>query len=199
MRDTWYGDHRDLIKWGMLVHLARREGIRRIVQIAFLREDAKPTLKTDRGDVDIADEVWSHFRNVKLVEKLGQDAKSKLEVEVIDQPFDHKRREAYIQNVSKLLKDHREKKVVLLDPDNGIEPQRAGPEHVKKTEVKEIWSSVRPLGWLVLYQHRRRSVDWLDLTREEFRRACSTEEVETYRAPHIANDVAFFAARRQRL
>ena len=31
MKDTWYGDKRDLVKWGTLVHLARRENIKQII------------------------------------------------------------------------------------------------------------------------------------------------------------------------
>ena len=47
MQDTWYGDHRDVVKWGTLVHLARSEEIRTIVQVAFLRCAQHPTLETD--------------------------------------------------------------------------------------------------------------------------------------------------------
>lgn len=31
MKDTWYGDRADLMKWGTLVQLARREELGRIV------------------------------------------------------------------------------------------------------------------------------------------------------------------------
>jgi hypothetical protein len=28
MRDEWYGDKRDLVKWGVLLHLAKQHGVK---------------------------------------------------------------------------------------------------------------------------------------------------------------------------
>ena len=36
MRDKWYSDNRDLIKWSVLLLLARRAGVDRIIEIALL-------------------------------------------------------------------------------------------------------------------------------------------------------------------
>ena len=47
MQDEWYGDKRDVIKWGTLVHLAHRHAIRAIIQVAFLRLSDKPRLESD--------------------------------------------------------------------------------------------------------------------------------------------------------
>jgi len=44
MKDTWYGDRRDLVKWGTLVHLARSEQIMTVIQVAFLRKGERPPL-----------------------------------------------------------------------------------------------------------------------------------------------------------
>ena len=37
MRDIWYADNRDLIKWGALFHLARVFEAVRILQVAYYR------------------------------------------------------------------------------------------------------------------------------------------------------------------
>jgi hypothetical protein len=37
MRDIWYGDRRDLVKWGVLVELAARHDARHILQVLYPR------------------------------------------------------------------------------------------------------------------------------------------------------------------
>ncbi len=34
MRNTWYADQRDVVKWGMLAHIAERHSLAAIVQVA---------------------------------------------------------------------------------------------------------------------------------------------------------------------
>ncbi len=36
MKDTWYADQRDLVKWGTLAHLAERRSLTAIVQVAYI-------------------------------------------------------------------------------------------------------------------------------------------------------------------
>ena len=59
MKDIWYGDEGDVVKWSVLLHLARSEGLRLIVQVAFFRHE-EPALETPDCEVDIPDEVWEH-------------------------------------------------------------------------------------------------------------------------------------------
>ncbi len=51
-------------------------------------------------------------------------------------------------------------KVVLLDPDTGIEPGRATAKHATTTEVSIIWQALRSGDWLVVYQHAARGGSW---------------------------------------
>ena len=51
MKDTWYGDNRDIVKWGTLAHLAARESIKTIVQIPYLRPGDRPPLQTGSGEL----------------------------------------------------------------------------------------------------------------------------------------------------
>ena len=46
MRDKYYTDKRDLIKWGVLLHLAEEYSLQRIIQVAYLR-------KTEWGRLEI--------------------------------------------------------------------------------------------------------------------------------------------------
>jgi hypothetical protein len=196
VKDMWYGDRRDLVKWGTLVHLARSEQIRTVIQVAFLRTE-RPTLQTGQDEVEIAQEVWQHLRDVNLIRGLGE--KTGLDIVVFDREFDPKGRREYIREVADLLKSRSEKKVVLLDPDTGIEPKKAGPTHVKVVEIQELWEVLSQGDWLVLYQHASRKANWCECMRAKFAKACGVkeEEVKTFEAREIAWDVAFFAANKR--
>jgi hypothetical protein len=196
VKGMWYGDRRDLVKWGTLVHLARSEQIRTVIQVAFLRTE-RPPLQTGQDEVEIAQEVWQHLRDVNLIRGLGE--KTGLDIVVFDREFDPKGRREYIREVADLLKSRSEKKVVLLDPDTGIEPKKAGPTHVKVVEIQELWEVLSQGDWLVLYQHASRKANWCECMRAKFAKACGVkeEEVKTFEAREIAWDVAFFAANKR--
>lgn len=196
MRDTWYGDRPDLVKWGTLIYLAQKEHIKRIVQVAFFRKGKRPPLQAgSQNNVEIPEEVWNHFRNIRLIENLGES--TSLDIEVIDQQWDSKPRQEYVQSVIGSLQAKSEKKVVLLDPDTGIEPKVAKQKHVKETEVSEFWETLNPGDWLVLYQHRSFDKDWQNRTRSKFQHACDNVNIETFKADELTKDVVFFAAEKR--
>jgi hypothetical protein len=64
LRDTWYGDKRDLVKWGTLAHIAQREALDLIVQVPYLRCGERAPLHTSAGAVEIQSPIWNFFRNV---------------------------------------------------------------------------------------------------------------------------------------
>jgi len=199
MQNTWYGDHRDVVKWGTLVHLAQLEEIWTIVQVAFLRSAKPPPIDTDGVEVEIPKEVWKHFRDVDRIHDL--ECPLGLEIvlvdHVIDQDLFPQRRKQYIQQVADCLRNHADSKVVLLDPDTGIEPERATSKHVKITEIQEIWEALSSGDWLVIYQHAFRDKKWREKSRIKFAQACGTQDVKTFQAPKIASDVAYFAAKKE--
>ena len=199
MQNTWYGDHRDVVKWGALVHLAQSEEIRKIVQVAFLRSAEHPPLETDEGDEEIPTEVWRHFRDVDRIH--GLEGPLGLEIVLVDHVIDRdlfpQRREQYIQQVADFLRNHADAKVVLLDPDTGIEPEQATAKHVRVAEIQQIWEALSPGDWLVVYQHAFRDQKWREKSRIKFAQACGTQGIKTFNAPKIASDVAFFAARKE--
>lgn len=64
MRLKWYGDRRDRVKRGGLLHLAEKFGLSTIVQVAYLPregdwEDRMITVGAERREV--ANEVWDLF------------------------------------------------------------------------------------------------------------------------------------------
>ena len=72
MRDEWYGDNRDLVKWSVLVHLARREAVSAILHVAMYRPGSAPApLVTTRGKVGSPAEVFRHFRDLDDIQRLA--------------------------------------------------------------------------------------------------------------------------------
>ncbi len=198
MKELWYGDNRDLVKWGALVQIAQEEGIKKIVQVAFLRETECLSLCVDKKKFPIAREVWDHFRkDLHNVKALGSCFGLGIDIEVIGHPFNARERSQYSRRLKSVLEQlGGVRKIVLLDPDTGIEPRTAKPEHVTVKEVKELWGVLSPGDWLVLYQHRYRDRQWKEKTRSKFSSACEIEDVRIFSGPKVAGDVAWFAAKK---
>jgi hypothetical protein len=171
VRDTWYGNARDIVKWGAIVEIGNRFGVERVVQVAFLRPGDRPVLVGDlwREPVQIPDVVWQHIRNIDPVET-GLSSALGLEVEVIDWLFDPSRRKAYASDVEQHLRLLGGKKLVLLDPDTGMEPQRSRPtgNHILCEEIVQLWNALRPNDWIILYQHRWRESGWDAIAQRRF-------------------------------
>jgi hypothetical protein len=195
LRDTWYADHRDLVKWGTLVHLAEREALNVIVQVPFLRHDPRPPLRSGNQEVLIARAVWEFFRDVCAVRALGE--RLGRSIIVVDDVFVPRERERYRQRILAALDGIAGRRVVLLDPDTGIEPVKAAPEHVTVEDVQTVWRVLRPGEWLVLYQHASRRRTWREESRGRFSAACGVLDVEEFSAPGIARDVVFHAAKKR--
>ena len=115
MRDQWYGDNRDLVKWSALVHLARREAVSAILQVAMYRPDrALAPLSTAHGKVDPPAEVIRHFRDLDDIQRRA--AATGLAIEVLKEPFTD--RAGYFVRVCERVKARRGgPTLVLLDPD----------------------------------------------------------------------------------
>ena len=197
MKDKWYADKRDLVKWATLAHLAKNEKLDVIVQVPYLRLGERGSLC--RGDtvveIEICGEVWEFFRTPKAVERLGgQLGRS---IRVLDRLFEPEKRGEYLDYVVAALADIEEPKALLLDPDTGIEPSRAAPEHAAVEDVRAVWGVLRPGDWLVLYQHASRTRTWLEDRTAKLREACGNSQVEVFSGPRIAPDVVCLAVQKR--
>jgi len=196
LRHQWYADHRDLVKWGTLLHLASLYEIPAIIQIAFLTpDDSSVLLSSELGEVPLDPRVLHHFRNVTRISELSGSNGPR--VQVFAQPFSALSRAVYIRAAIEAIQAVGERPLaVLLDPDTGIADRLASSKHVKDTEVWEFWSILHPSDWLILYQHAARQHGWVKSRRAVFANAISGAPVLTFRATTGARDVVFFAARR---
>ena len=64
MQGVWYGDRRDRVKWGALLHLVKTRSIPRIVQVSYYRDGADRMLETPEGRVPVLPAVWGHFSDL---------------------------------------------------------------------------------------------------------------------------------------
>ena len=193
MRDQWYGDNRDLLKWGALLHIAQRDQRSMILHVALYRpSDKVPTLSSSRERVEIPLEVMRHFRNLDNIHRLSKT--SGVRIEVFKAPF--RDRVAYFKKVSKRIDSLRgDSLVVFLDPDTGLAPQVHGPQHVTADEVRLVFNVLKGGDVLACYQHARRQKDWLGDRRRAFTRALglSSHEVEVF-SSEVAKDLVLFSA-----
>ena len=196
MRDQWYGDNRDLVKWSALVYLARREAVSAILHVAMYRPGSAPApLATAHGKVDPPAEVFRHFRDLDDIQRLG--VATGLAIEVVKEPFTD--RTAYFGRVCERVRAPRGGSLlVLLDPDVGLAPEIHGPEHVTSTEVAAVFAALRSGDLLVCYQHARRQKDWRGRARRAFANApgMPSFEVEVLQS-EVARDVLLLAVKKK--
>ena len=195
MRDKWYGDKRDLVKWGGIMHLLdENKSIMRVIQVAYYRKNTWPSLEFNEDPpVDMPDKVLNHFRDINLIKNLDS------RIQVFAQEFNHIDRQRYTNDLCEMLEGIQEKKIVFLDPDTGLEPKKCKVENVKHSEVKQIFDSIKRGDFLVFYQHEFRSSKWNEIRLSELAKACglSRSKIKIWKANEIANDVIFFFAEKE--
>lgn len=195
MRDRWYGDDRDIVKWSAVLHLARREGLADVLYAAMYRpDDDWPPLATARGPAVLPGEVVRHFRDLDDLQRLG--ARAGLRIATVKEPFVD--RAAYFRRLCGRVGQYAVPVLVLLDPDIGLAPEGgAGPEHVTSDEVAALFAALRTGDLFVCYQHARRQKDWRGRARRAFANAPGVPsfEVEALRSD-VARDVLLLAVKK---
>jgi hypothetical protein len=199
MRDDWYGDKRDPVKWAALIHLARSLEIAHILYVACYRQSNAGglVLKMSRGQdavrrVLFADEVWRHFRDIHHIAEL--ETTTGLRIEVFDkEPADGG--EYYRAVEREVIRRRGERLLVFLDPDTGLAPRTRSLKHVDNDKVGRIYAALGAGGALVLYQHARRKQTWRVEVTADFAQALGLPDDQcTFECPEIAPDVASLAA-----
>ena len=194
MRDIWYADNRDLVKWAILYHLTDSFKVDRIIQVAFYRKSEFEQIEIDGQKKDMPKEVISHFRNINNVCRM----KFKAPIKVFNQVFKNNDRPGYLRDVSKYLSQYqKEKLIVFLDPDTGLWPEtKYSDKHVLEEEAKKIFGALKPGDVFVFYQHQtnRRGEEWIGPKKNQLAKAIglSVDMVKLADGPKIASDAAVF-------
>ena len=194
MRDKWYSDNRDLIKWSVLLILAKRCKADRIIQIACYNASDYEEIEIDGEQHKMPGEVISHFRSINKISGLAAHPK----ITVFDAVFENRDRNSYFEAAKNFIVSFsKERCIIFLDPDTGLEPSgRADKTHILESELKEIWGSL-PKGWmLVFYQHQtnKNGQEWIKPKQKQFANAIGVpvSSVKKASGKKVANDVVFF-------
>lgn len=195
MKNCWYGDNRDLVKWSVLMHLAKINSASRILQIAYFQEHSFPKVEIDKEERDIPEEIQTHFRDVRNIHELSSPIKVNVFSKVIAD------RKQYILEAKEFIALYPEDRcIVFLDPDTGLEPTRPNLKHVLNKEANEFWKSLKVGDMLVLYQHQtnKNGRPWEEPKRLQFERAiCAPKgSVKVGRGLKLAKDVVLFYVRK---
>lgn len=193
MKNCWYADNRDLIKWSVLMHLAIVNSASRILQIAYFQEHTFPKVELDKEEKEVPEEVQAHFRDIRNIESLSSPIKINVFSKVVTD------RNEYLHEAKKFITLYKEDRcVVFLDPDTGLEPTKPNLKHVLNDEANNFWSSLKSGDILVLYQHKTNmnGKPWVEPKRAQFEKAigASRGAVKIGRGPKLAKDVVLFYA-----
>jgi hypothetical protein len=191
MKDLWYADNRDLVKWSVLLTLADRLRLRHILQVLYHRPTEWASIEIDGETVAIPTAVIAHFRQVGAISAI----KGPCPVEVVSGPFTD--RGAYHRNlVDRIRSRSQTPGIVFLDPDNGLQPRKASLKHVLDSELAEVWHELDPGDVLALYQHQtnRNGRQWIEPKKQQFETAIGIPlgSARLAQAEKIARDVVFF-------
>jgi len=194
MREQWYGDKRDLAKWDAVVHIAKRESIRRIVYTPYL---PNRTRDNDHRAAVESEAVWNHFRSLGNLRLLAKT--TGIDIDIVNEPFDPRDRRSYLAAIhASIGDDFRHGLLVLLDPDTGLEPQngKGKATHATVEEVRDIWSRLPTEAILGLYQHAWREKGWLENAKQRYRKALDGADVMSVYKRKVAGDVTFLFAKK---
>lgn len=197
MRDQWYADNRDLVKWGVVLTLAERYAAKHILQVLYYRPNNWPHLEVDGEQIPLPESVTRHFRQATAVSRID----ASVPVELIADIFAD--RERYHRIVIDRIRARTQSPgIVLLDPDTGLEPGVATLDHVLDTDLAALWNELHVGDLLLFYQHQtnRNGRPWVEPKKEQFERALgiSAGAAKLARGERIARDVVFFYAQKKR-
>ena len=194
MRDKWYSDNRDLVKWSVLLILARRADADRIIQIALLNPSEFGQVEIDGESHETPRAVLSHLRDIQNVIGFFRHPR----ISVFDCILGD--RANYLSAALNYVASFsHERCLVFLDPDTRLEPGGGGDaKHVLNCEARSFWDALPQESVLVFYQHEtnRARRPWIQEKRAQLSGALgiSIEDVGVASGLTIAKDVVFFHA-----
>lgn len=204
MKDKWYGDNRDLVKWGILLELVKQYRASRIVQIAYYRPEGvqqEIEIEIDGRRCTMDDAVIRHFPRSLL--DIARLESTSVQIEVFNSPLLNSG--AYTKGVVDALAavpaSPGSTCIVFLDPDTGLEPKKSKPglQHVCKSDLGQIWNAMRGNDLLVFYQHKtdifqhKDDREWIEPKQRLFESALNLPRGAAKMArSQAATDVVFF-------
>ena len=164
MRNQFYSDRKDIWKWSLLLELAG--DTHHVYQVAMLtRDEGEHTL--DEGDPwpcsNLVRAFFDRERRSKAHDIYRVEGLINGRITVLNrlgceyQFYSNRSRDHYFTRVLETIKtDNGKRKLVFLDPDNGLEVKNSNQKHVRSQEICRVWNALNPGDYMVLYQHHSR-------------------------------------------
>jgi hypothetical protein len=116
------------------------------------------SLKIKVNNVNIEDEVFDFFRGHNRINKLFNN------IYIYDEEYCIDNSDNYTDELIKRI-DELNNKIIFLDPDTGISPEKTTSNHVKQTDILKIWKKLISKDILCIFQHGRRNKSWKEDTK----------------------------------
>ncbi|HEY3325116.1 MAG TPA: hypothetical protein VGP72_31975 [Planctomycetota bacterium] len=179
MRHQFYADRNDVEKWTLLLRLAKEHGAS-IFWGVMLTSDVGNTHGGNWSSVAGADPAVVAFfdeerrrisagepRDLTRVALLAEACGLPLRLFPDIYPGGESAQNKYVRELLVDLAEVTGRRVVFLDPDNGLAGKNATDAHVRPEHLQEVWDALRTGDVLVLYQHGYRVADWPEVKRTQ--------------------------------
>ena len=163
MRDQWFGDKKDVFKFGIILELLKGIGLKKFTWIAMKTRDEEGEPYEDFSCIDRdLRKFFFDLRKPKYKPKLCMirdflDRRKDIDCFLIEDTFKAEKREEYFRKIFN-NKDALTNAFILIDPDNGFETdfyKDKSDKHILFREVNCIF--IRMEGSiLAVFQHQQR-------------------------------------------
>lgn len=190
MRNQWYGDPDDHMKWTSLIYLAEQHNITQIVQIAM--DPNPPTPITSIPGMgqeaermqDIAPQVSRYLHETKSFSRITNlGVPYGIEISTWQGSFATATRTNYRNELLQLIANTPEPTIWFFDPDTGIEPDTPNKNHVLISDLRESFQALPTNHVLACYQHNTQHEDWRVTKRQDFANALKVNLEQTIMFP----------------
>ena len=158
MQDRWFGDNRDLVKWGAVSYLSNQYPQHTVCPILYYtipRGQGNDNLELTHSNgtsqkIGFSQYILNIFpKNCFLYySQLSKGIK-------LSWPLLALNSKNYLQDIINYMKNISSPCIVFLDPDTGIEPSNGGNnKHAREAHIKHIWDNIlKKDDILAIYQH----------------------------------------------
>jgi hypothetical protein len=199
MRNQFYADKRDVVKWRLVTEIAGKRGI---VWAVMMRPDSTGKDKThgrlyQRVNSECAIEAFFEAERSRATKDLRRTSllmeQLKMRLVCFADPYpqhDTCGQLDYFQQIVTWLKERppEQRDLVFCDPDTGLDDKLDG-KYLQWVHARELWRGLRKGDGLVVYQHCTQQVGW---DKEKQKRLSQTLGVPVKAA--TVGDVCFLSA-----
>ncbi len=156
MKNQYFGDKKDVFKFGVCLKLLKGLDLERFTWIAMLTPD-------DHQDFDWVDgnlmEFFGWKRDIGKMKSFFDIYCGDIEFCLIDREFKAEERDDYFRNIEE---DRLKDALILVDPDTGLESKSIGrnsDQHLTFEELGGLYKKMNGKSILAVFQHRHRDKD----------------------------------------